>query len=234
MNGPVYHGGTQNLVSGDSHHIKTWIDILSRTPYKSATDKEYVKAKIKAITDGYVAVADAPHMLFVEELMELYPDAKVVCTVRDPDAWAASLASTASASLQTLLPFFVFWLPAVSYFPRYARHLQGGRWGELYADPDEKWSTGKGVWNKHMQWLERVVPKEKLVFFDVKEGWGPLCEALEVDEKSVEGMEFPRINDGKAIEEFAASCVRRGLMRWAVFVGVVGVVGALGWKIWRA
>lgn len=86
LNGPVYHGGTQNLVSGDSHHIKTWIDILSRTPYKSAADKEYVKAKIKAITDGYVAVADTPHSLFVEELMDLYPDAKVVCTVRDPDA----------------------------------------------------------------------------------------------------------------------------------------------------
>lgn len=86
LNGPVYHGGTQNLVSGDPHHIKTWIDILSRTPYKSAADKEYVKQKIKAITDGYVAVADTPHALFVEELMELYPAAKVVCTVRDPDA----------------------------------------------------------------------------------------------------------------------------------------------------
>lgn len=86
LNGPVYHGGTQNLVSGNPHHIKTWIDILSRTPYQSAADKKYVKAKIRTLTDGYVAVADTPHALFVEELMELYPDAKVVCTVRDPDA----------------------------------------------------------------------------------------------------------------------------------------------------
>lgn len=85
-----------------------------------------------------------------------------------------------------------------------------------------------------MEHLERVVPKEKLVFFDVEEGWAPLCKALGVDEKSVDGVEFPRVNDGKAMEDFATRCVRRGLVRWAVCFGVVGIVGAVGWRAWRA
>lgn len=78
------------------------------------------------------------------------------------------------------------------------------------------------------------MPKEKLVFSDVKEGWGPLCKALEVDEKRVEGVQFPRINDGKAIEEFAARCVRQGVLRWAVVVGVFGVAVSVWWRIWRS
>lgn len=36
---------------------------------------------------GYVATTDAPAIFFVEELVRLYPDAKVVCTVREPNRW---------------------------------------------------------------------------------------------------------------------------------------------------
>jgi hypothetical protein len=68
--------------------------------------------------------------------------------------------------------------------------------------------------------LKRVVPAEKLVFFDVREGWEPLCRALG---KEVPDVEFPRINDSRAIEELARSMVLRGLGRWAVGVGIVGI-----------
>ncbi|KAK4504250.1 hypothetical protein PRZ48_005166 [Zasmidium cellare] len=86
LKGPVYHGGTQICVSGDPYHVKTWMDIISHMPYKSPADRTYVMKKLKEVTDGYVAVADTPHAQFVPELMELYPEAKVVCTVRDVDA----------------------------------------------------------------------------------------------------------------------------------------------------
>lgn len=75
------------------------------------------------------------------------------------------------------------------------------------------------------------MPGDKLEFFDVKEGWEPLFRKLGMDVP--EGREFPRINDGKAIEEFAAREMTRGLVRWAVFLGVVGVVTAAVWKLWR-
>lgn len=37
------------------------------------------------------AVTDIPCVLFVDELLELFPDAKVVLLTRDPDAWAKSV-----------------------------------------------------------------------------------------------------------------------------------------------
>lgn len=36
-------------------------------------------------------MTDIPCVLFVEELLAAYPDAKVVLTTRDPDAWVASV-----------------------------------------------------------------------------------------------------------------------------------------------
>lgn len=52
--------------------------------------------RIKALTEGFVATTDSPGAQFVEELMELYPDAKVICTVRDPDAYVPNRASMAA------------------------------------------------------------------------------------------------------------------------------------------
>ena len=48
--------------------------------------------------------------------------------------------------------------------------------------------------------------------------------------KEVPDREFPRINDGKAIEEMAKRMVMKGLVRWAMLLGTVGVaVGGWWW-----
>lgn len=85
LDGPVYHGGTQILVNNDDTHIKSWTNILAQTPYKTPAARTRVLQQIKSVTDGFVATADTPLAQFIEELMELYPNAKVICTVRDPD-----------------------------------------------------------------------------------------------------------------------------------------------------
>ncbi|KAK4627749.1 hypothetical protein CLAFUR0_04217 [Fulvia fulva] len=99
FDGPIYHGGTQVCKSGNTFHMRAWTDILSHTPFKTSKDEDYVKIKMKTVLDGDVGCADTPMAQFVPELMELYPGAKVICTVRDADAWAKSMDQTAQASL---------------------------------------------------------------------------------------------------------------------------------------
>ena len=41
--------------------------------------------------------------------------------------------------------------------------------------------------------VKRTVPPERLLVFDVKEGWGPLCRFLDLPVP--EGEPFPRVND---------------------------------------
>ena len=107
------------------------------------------------------------------------------------------------------------------FFPTYVALLRK-QWVTLYGRPEP---ASRYHWDKHIEYLKRVVPAEKLVFYDVREGWEPLCRALGED---VPAEEFPRVNDSRAIDELARRMVVRGLGRWAVVGASVGV-GALGW-----
>jgi hypothetical protein len=68
------------------------------------------------------------------------------------------------------------------------------------------------------------VPADQLVFLDVKDGWVPLCEALDLPVPK--DVPFPRINDSEAIEELSKKCLCRGLVRWATILGTVGAAVA--------
>lgn len=63
------------------------------------------------------------------------------------------------------------------------------------------------------------------MFFNVKDGWEPLCKAL--GKEVPDGVPFPRINDGEAIDAFAKKHVQRGLVRWAVIVAASTAVIAI-------
>ena len=86
------------------------------------------------------------------------------------------------------------------------------------------------IWDRHHAWLEENVPKEKLVYFDVRDGWEPLCKALDVPEP--EGVAFPTVNESKAFEEGFKKLTRKGLLRWAMVTGAVGTACTAAWIFW--
>lgn len=214
------------LASGDEHYIRSIIDILRMAPYKSPEEKKIFMKKLKAITDGFAAVTDSPFCQFAPELLELYPDAMVICTVRDPAGWAKSMGGLQSAATQNMLRTLVWWVPCARYFMDFVDALVP-YWESVYAQPGEP--PGNDLtWERHIAMLKKTIPEDKLVFFDVREGWGPLCKALNVDVP--EGVEFPRVNDGAAMDEFAKKQIVRGLGRWAVVVGVASIAIAMGYR----
>jgi hypothetical protein len=218
LDGPVYHGGTQ-VTLGPESEVKTWIKLLSQWPPADDTNKRANLELIKGLTEGYVAITDSPGCNLMPELLALYPDAKVICTVRDVSAWEKSMDVVRGASTQRFIRFVLFPLPSLRFFVDYTdglRHL----WSTLYSEvvPSRK------SWYQHVAWLEENVPRDRLVFYSVKDGWGPLCRALDLP--IPEGIPFPRINDGEAIESFAKEHVRRGLVRWAMIFGMTVAVTA--------
>jgi hypothetical protein len=72
-----------------------------------------------------------------------------------------------------------------------------------------------------------VVPEGQLSFFDVKDGWEPLCKILG---KEVPDLPFPRANDSKAMEELAQKIVVKRLKRWGVIVAGLAVGIALWYR----
>ena len=188
---------------------------------------------------GYRAIVDWPGAYFWQELIAAHPEAKVILTVRDPDRWYESCLAT------------IFQLRARADQSPWARAMMwliGGvipkmREGFQIAD-DVIWAGAfdghfldRGhalrVFAKHNQEVEESIPTERLLVFDVKQGWPPLCAFLGVPVP--EGELFPHVNDAESFqkhiqERFAKSLVR---LAWPRIAGV-GALVALGWIACRA
>lgn len=84
------------------------------------------------------------------------------------------------------------------------------------------------TWDRHHAHIEEVVPKEKLVYYSVKDGWEPLCKALG---KPVPDIEFPRLNDAEDLEKTFKLLAVKGLTRWGILFAVVLLgAGAVGYS----
>lgn len=181
---------------------------------------------LENILDGYIATADPPLSQLVPELMAMYPDAKVLCTMRDSESWVRSIMDIVRATQPTLASFLFFWIPSTRWLPKAGKAMEdlfAYRFGFRIRDE----VSARQIWEKHHAWLEEIVPKEKLFFVDVKDGWGPICTALDLE---VPDVPFPRLNDVGEVEEHFRKQAVKGLQRWAMFFGAVaGVIGVGSW-----
>lgn len=149
------------------------------------------------IFDGYQATVDWPGGYFYRELIDVYPDAKVLLSVREPEAWERSMRQTVWAvrngeSLIRLLS------SAQAYVnPQWQGFLQmidgllwqgAGTFASGHAEPAQLIDA----MNRHNEEVRRAVPSERLLVWSVTDGWEPLCEFLEVP---VPEEPFPHIND---------------------------------------
>jgi hypothetical protein len=162
----------------------------------------------EGVLGDYGATVDWPACTFYEDLMERYPEAKVLLSVRDPERWYESTRSTIyelnmlidSSAIARL----IFGLSSLLVFGGFA----GGRssmvndliWQGTFDGRFEDEAYAIEVYERHNDEVKRRVPSGRLLVYEVQDGWGPLCEFLDVPEP--EGP-FPRLND--------AAQMRRGM-----------------------
>ncbi|KAH7305782.1 P-loop containing nucleoside triphosphate hydrolase protein [Stachybotrys elegans] len=225
LNGPVYHGGTQ-VTQGPPEDILSWTKMMHLQPSADKKDRDAIKAMLRERLDGFVACTDSPMCGFFPELVELYPDAMVVVTTRDPTSWTKSMHTVASAATMWFLGAVLLPLPTMRHFAGYINGLRV-QYRHLY---DEGEPLTEKTYHHHIEWLKRVVPPERLVFFDVKDGWDPLCKALG---EPVPDVPFPKLNDGEAIQRLSERMVLEGLRRWAVIIGGFALAVVAGWWVKR-
>ena len=225
------HVGVQTVLTGsDETCPKNWIHLMSLWPPSNPEKKKEFQTLLARELSGFVATADPPASLLVPELLDLYPDAVVLCTTRDKAKWTVSM----EAIMQLIIPFWLgkilyFWLPTLRLMPVFWDSLPGifvARHGERMTDR----ASIERIYDRHHAWLEETVPEGKLFYVDVKDGWGPICEALGVPVP--EGVEFPRMNDSKDMEELFKGFAVQGIIRWGYFFGAMAVaVGAVWWYL---
>jgi hypothetical protein len=157
----------------------------------------------EALFQGYQATVDWPGCNFYQEYLRLYPEARVILTVRDPERWYDSSRQTIYYVRRALPAWLTVLRPRMG---RFRGMLDRLIWVGMFHGRFEDRSYAIEVFRRHNEEVKRVVPKDRLLVYEVSEGWGPLCAFLGVPVP--EGQSFPHLNDAA---EFRAR-IRRGLL----------------------
>lgn len=182
------------------HMVNVLADLDKASDWRAALDGN---GRWDGIFDGFQATVDWPGAFFYRELIDVYPDAKVVLSTRNAESWERSMQET-------------IW--GVLYGKMVIRHLSDARslvdskWQSYIELMKEMWTRSglmKGEHDTTSEWMrdamdryneevEQVVPAERLLVWSVGEGWEPLCEFLGVP---VPDTPFPHLNDAKQFGE---------------------------------
>lgn len=141
-----------------------------------------------ALYDGYDGTVDFPGYPWYKEHMKRYPDAKVILTVRDFESWYKSVDSTVFRAGPQTPGEKLKMLTKLLFNPRARKVVKVIKWFKkvFFAERLEGKFGDKAFaqkfWENHLADVKATVPKDKLLVYDVRDGWAPLCSFLGVPE----------------------------------------------------
>jgi hypothetical protein len=177
---------------------------------------------------GFEATADLPMALYYEQVMEQFPDCKFVLTVRDSsEQWFRSF--EAITKFTTEKPSML----VATLVPIASRHLNFLRWVFAYVNkdnmylstpmpfPPHKKEVAMQSYEEHNARVRAMIPKNRLLEYNVKEGWAPLCEFLNIKDCPV--TPFPKTNSTRSMQ-----VQTHYVTKLPVLIAIY-----LGWRLYR-
>jgi len=167
---------------GPCHHMEAVLQNISvQVPlWNEAVNGQ---ADWQSIYRGFDSAVDWPTACFFRELLQAYPAAKFVLTIRDPGKWADSFAATIHkliAEKDQAPPDKQAWLEMADRVITRTGFAQGLDQEQLAR-----------AYVVHNEAVKATIPHGQLLVFAVKEGWVPLCDFLGVD---IPDTPFPKTN----------------------------------------
>lgn len=147
---------------------------------------------------GYQATTDAPAYHYYDELMELYPEAKVILTVRSPESWYKSAYNTIYSHNRPLLyrkiilSLFGLFKPEAKTLLQAWEITEQMEWQGLFQSKFTDKEFAINVFKQHIEKVKQTVPSNRLLVYNLKEGWQPLCNFLDVP---IPDHPLPHLND---------------------------------------
>jgi hypothetical protein len=174
----------ERLGLGPCYHMAELIMNPERTPlWIAAADG---KPDWEAVFAGYSSTTDYPACLYWRELAAAYPNAKVILTKRDREKWFESTQATIFSDAMTAR---ILGSPIEPFFRRTVWRDFGDR------IHDRAFMTA--YFDEHNAAVEDGFASKRLLVYDVAEGWGPLCEFLDVP---VPDSPYPKVNSREEMQ----------------------------------
>lgn len=131
---------------------------------------------------GYRSQVDWPGARYWRELARHFPEARVILSVRDPDAWFDSVQATITPFLAARGTHPTPHINAIAEMGQQTIAVQ------VFDDRISDRAHATRVFREHIAAVQSEIPAGRLLTLDLAEGWQPLCDFLEVD---VPDMPFP-------------------------------------------
>ena len=192
-------GALEHLGLGPCYHM---MEVINRPEnadawYNAAqTDPVGGEADWADILTGYSSCVDWPACHFWRPLSEFYPDAKVILTLRDEDAWWNSISNTIFPGFQNKDAVYD---KDRLRTRRMSKDLIVNKvFGGNLTDKEH----ALAIYRRNIEEVKANLPAERLLVFDVAEGWAPLCAFLGLP---VPDVPFPRTNNTQEFQERVAA-----------------------------
>ncbi|MEZ5025162.1 MAG: sulfotransferase [Chitinophagales bacterium] len=154
------------------------------------------KVDFDALLNGYASIVDFPGSLYYKQLMQKYPDAKFIHTVRNPEDWYKSCRNTIynlpRGFKRKAMKTIGIFKPDVAHVAKVFDYVDLSIWDGLFKGNFEDKESSIRIFNEWTEEVKRTIPEEKLLIFQAKEGWEPLCNFLD---KPIPEVPYPNVNN---------------------------------------
>jgi hypothetical protein len=142
--------------------------------------------------DGWESTIDWPGCTFWEEMAEIWPDAPVLLSVRDPEAWYRSTLNSIHEAKEMALRGELQGNTEEAPDPAVMQMINGLIWNGTFKGRFTDKEFALEVFRRHNEDVKSKVPADRLLVYEIKQGWGPLCDFLGVE---VPDEPMPHLND---------------------------------------
>jgi hypothetical protein len=187
----------EQLGAGPCFHMIDIIRDPTPLPYwQAAADGERIDWK--EALDGWEASVDWPGCTFYKEQMETWPDAPVLLTVREPEAWYRSVSNSIHAAKEMAMRGELQPPEENPPSPEVMRMINGLIWDGTFHGRFAEKDYALKVFHDHNEDVKRAVPADRLVIYEIGQGWRPLAEMLGVEAPDAP---FPHLNDTESFRQ---------------------------------
>ena len=174
------------------------------------------------VFEGYESACDWPSARYWEALSLHYPDAKIVLSVRDEARWYDSVAQTIYPASFLLPGWMESLIPPIR---RMNKMVIAVVWDGVFGGRFKDREHALKLYRENNDYVKSTVPSDRLLVFEAKDGWEPLCHFLDVP---IPDGDYPHLNDAAQIRRLITGARALG---WISLVAIAGGLLALLMKL---